>query len=241
MEQFKKAYAIGDIHGYHDQLIRLQKKIEDDAKLSKGKKLLIYLGDYIDRGPAVKDCIQSLIDFKPPNFTVVYLLGNHEQMLLDFLADKKSSLYLWINNGGRETLESYGNQMDQYIDESMQLEFDEKIRDNFLSFLPETHKKFFYELKLSYEWQNYFFVHAGIDSSLPLSKQTKETMLWTRNEKFLNSNSPFEKMIIHGHTPYKKIIQKTKRLCLDTGVFFSGILRGEKINSSNEIEFFSTH
>ena len=240
MEQCKKAYVIGDIHGYHDQLIRLQKKIEDDAKLLKGKKLLIYLGDYIDRGPAVKDCIQSLIDFKPPNFTVVYLLGNHEQMLLDFLADKKSSLYLWISNGGLETLENYGNKMEQYIDESMQLEFHDKIRDKFLSFLPETHKKFFYELKLSYEWQNYFFVHAGIDPSLPLSKQTKETMLWTRSEKFLNSNSPFEKMIIHGHTPSKKIIQKSNRLCLDTGVFFSGILSGAKINSSNEIEFFST-
>ena len=136
MEQFKKAYVIGDIHGYHEQLIRLQKKIEDDAKLLKGKKLLIYLGDYIDRGPAVKDCIQSLIDFKPPNFTVVYLLGNHEQMLLDFLADKKSSLYLWISNGGLETLENYGNKMEQYIDESMQLEFHDKIRDKFLSFLP---------------------------------------------------------------------------------------------------------
>ena len=241
MEQFKKAYVIGDIHGYHEQLIRLQKKIEDDAKLLKGKKLLIYLGDYIDRGPAVKDCIQSLIDFKPPNFTVVYLLGNHEQMLLDFLADKKSSLYLWISNGGLETLENYGNKMEQYIDESMQLEFHDKIRDKFLSFLPETHKKFFYELKPSYEWQNYFFVHAGIDPSLPLSKQTKETMLWTRSEKFLNSNSPFEKMIIHGHTPSKKIIQKSNRLCLDTGVFFSGTLSGAKINSSNEIEFFSTH
>ena len=68
-----------------DSEFLLQKKIENDAKQSKGKKLLIYLGDYIDRGPAIKDCVQSLIDFKPPNFTVVYLLGNHEQMLLDFV------------------------------------------------------------------------------------------------------------------------------------------------------------
>ena len=240
MENYEKTYVIGDIHGYHDQLIRLQKKIENDAKQSKGKKLLIYLGDYIDRGPAIKDCVQSLIDFKPPNFTVVYLLGNHEQMLLDFLANKKSSLYLWISNGGLETLESYGNKMEQYIDESMQLEFHDTIRDNFISFLPEAHKKFFYDLKLSYEWQNYFFVHAGIDPSLPLSKQTKETMIWTRSEKFLDANNPFEKIIIHGHTPSKNVVQKNNRICIDTGVFFSGLLTCVKIKIPNKVEFISS-
>ena len=241
MTIYEKAYVIGDIHGYHDQLIRLQKIIDDDSKQSKGKKILIYLGDYIDRGPSIKDCIQSLIDFKPPNFTIVYLLGNHEQMLLNFLANKKNSLYVWINNGGRETLNSYGNKMEQYVDESMQLEFNDKILDNFLISLSDTHKKFFYELKFFYEWQNFFFVHAGIDPSMPLSKQTKETMLWSRNENFLDSNLPFEKIIIHGHTASKKIIQKNNRICLDTGVFFSGILSGAKITATNKIEFFSTY
>ena len=240
INDFKTVYAVGDIHGYHEQLIRIQKKIENDTRNSSGKKLLIYLGDYIDRGPYIKDCIQSLIDFKPPNFTIVYLLGNHEQMLLDFLADKKSSLYLWISNGGFETLESYGNRMDEYINSNMELSFDEKIRDKFVEFLPEEHKKFFYNLKLSYTWKDYFFVHAGIDPSVPLNKQTKQTMIWTRNDKFLKSNNSFEKIIIHGHTPSKKIVKKNNRICLDTGVFFTGLLTAIKIERPNKIEFINS-
>ena len=237
MEKFHTVYAIGDIHGYHDQLIRLQSKIEADAKKTRDKKLLIYLGDYIDRGPSVKDCIQSLIDFKPPNFTLIYLLGNHEQMLLDFLADKKSSLYLWISNGGFETLESYGNRMDEYINSNMELSFDNKIRDKFVELLPEVHKNFFYNLKLSYTWKDYFFVHAGIDPSVPLNKQTKQTMIWTRNDNFLKSNNSFEKIIIHGHTPSKKIVKKNNRICLDTGIFITSILSCIKI-SKNGINYF---
>ena len=68
MHDFESAYVIGDIHGFHQQLIRLQRKIYDDAQHSKSQKLLVYLGDYIDRGPVVKDCIQSLLDFQPRNF-----------------------------------------------------------------------------------------------------------------------------------------------------------------------------
>lgn len=240
MEKYHTVYAIGDIHGYHDQLIRLQSKIEADAKKTRDKKLLIYLGDYIDRGPSVKDCIQSLIDFKPPNFTIIYLLGNHEQMLLDFLADKKSSLYLWISNGGFETLESYGNRMDEYINSNMELSFDNKIRDKFVELLPEVHKNFFYNLKLSYTWEDYFFVHAGIDPIEPLNKQTKQLMIWTRNKKFLNAHNDFEKIIIHGHTPSKKVVKKNNRICIDTGVFFSGLLTGIKIERPNKIEFISS-
>ena len=195
MEQADTVYVVGDIHGCHKELIHLQNKIEKDAKKRSGAKLLIYLGDYVDRGPAVMDCIQSLIDFRPHDFSIIYLLGNHEQMLLDFLAEKKSSLYIWLGNGGLETLRSYGNKMDGYIDETMELQYDERIRDNFLRLLPSSHKDFFHQLQLSYEWENYFFVHAGIDPDTPLHKQKKDTLLWTRDPKFLDSKKQFEKII----------------------------------------------
>ncbi len=224
MELADTVYVVGDIHGCHKELIHLQNNIEKDAKKRSGAKLLIYLGDYVDRGPAVKDCIQSLIDFRPHDFSIIYLLGNHEQMLLDFLAEKKSSLYIWLGNGGLETLKSYGNKMDSYIDEAMELQYDERIRDNFLRLLPSSHKDFFHQLQLSYEWGNYFFVHAGIDPDIPLHKQKKDTLLWTRDPKFLNSKKQFEKIIVHGHTPGNSIIRKNNRICLDTGVFFSGKL-----------------
>ena len=231
MEQADTVYVVGDIHGCHKELIHLQNKIEKDAKKRSGAKLLIYLGDYVDRGPAVMDCIQSLIDFRPHDFSIIYLLGNHEQMLLDFLAEKKSSLYIWLGNGGLETLKSYGNKMDGYIDETMELQYDERIRDNFLRLLPSSHKDFFHQLQLSYEWENYFFVHAGIDPDTPLHKQKKDTLLWTRDPKFLDSKKQFEKIIVHGHTPGNSIIRKNNRICLDTGVFFSGKLSCIKIEA----------
>ena len=231
MEQADTVYVVGDIHGCHKELIHLQNKIEKDAKKRSGAKLLIYLGDYVDRGPAVMDCIQSLIDFRPHDFSIIYLLGNHEQMLLDFLAEKKSSLYIWLGNGGLETLRSYGNKMDGYIDETMELQYDERIRDNFLRLLPSSHKDFFHQLQLSYEWENYFFVHAGIDPDTPLHKQKKDTLLWTRDPKFLDSKKQFEKIIVHGHTPGNSIIRKNNRICLDTGVFFSGKLSCIKIEA----------
>jgi len=231
MEQADTVYVVGDIHGCHKELIHLQNKIEKDAKKRSGAKLLIYLGDYVDRGPAVMDCIQSLIDFRPHDFSIIYLLGNHEQMLLDFLAEKKSSLYIWLGNGGLETLKSYGNKMDGYIDETMELQYDERIRDNFLRLLPSSHKDFFHQLQLSYEWENYFFVHAGIDPDTPLHKQKKNTLLWTRDPKFLDSKKQFEKIIVHGHTPGNSIIRKNSRICLDTGVFFSGKLSCIKIEA----------
>jgi serine/threonine protein phosphatase 1 len=152
-------------------------------------------------------------------------------MLLDFLAEKKSSLYIWLGNGGLETLRSYGNKMDGYIDETMELQYDERIRDNFLRLLPSSHKDFFHQLQLSYEWENYFFVHAGIDPDTPLHKQKKDTLLWTRDPKFLDSKKQFEKIIVHGHTPGNSIIRKNNRICLDTGVFFSGKLSCIKIEA----------
>ena len=231
MEQVDTVYVVGDIHGCHKELIHLQNNIEKDSKKRSGAKLLIYLGDYVDRGPAVKDCIQSLIDFRPHDFSIIYLLGNHEQMLLDFLAEKKNDLYIWLGNGGLETLRSYGIKMDSYIDETMELQYDDRIRENFLRLLPSSHKDFFYQLQLSYEWGNYFFVHAGIDPDIPLHKQKKDTLLWTRDPKFLDSTQQFEKIIVHGHTPGNSIIHKNNRICLDTGVFFSGKLSGIKIEA----------
>ena len=139
----------------------------------KVKKLLIYLGDYIDRGPDIKGTIQTLIDFQPENFTKIFLLGNHEQMLLDFMAGKRNSLYIWLGNGGFETLESYGTDIASHIDQSMELQDNEQIRKQFTRLLPFSHKNFFNQLQLNYEWNNYFFVHAGINPDFSLDKQDK--------------------------------------------------------------------
>ena len=209
------------------------------SKDIEGQKLLIYLGDYIDRGPDIKGTIQTLIDFQPENFTKVFLLGNHEQMLLDFMAGKRNSLYIWLGNGGFETLESYGTDIASHIDQSMELQDNEQIRKQFTRLLPFSHKNFFNQLQLNYEWGNYFFVHAGINPDLPIEKQEKETMLWTREKKFFNPKMTCSKIIVHGHTPVEKIEKYPFRINLDTGSFYSGKLSCLKIENGG-LSFLNT-
>ena len=235
----KTVYAVGDIHGCNILLQKIHNKILATSKDIEGQKLLIYLGDYIDRGPDIKGTIQTLIDFQPENFTKVFLLGNHEQMLLDFMAGKRNSLYIWLGNGGLETLESYGSDMNSYIDHSMELKDEELIRKQFTRLLPFSHKNFFNQLILNYEWGNYFFVHAGINPDLPIEKQEKETMLWTREKNFFNPKMTCSKIIVHGHTPVEKIEKYPFRINLDTGSFYSGKLSCLKIENG-KLSFLNT-
>ena len=239
MRNYSQVFAVGDIHGCRDLLQNMHKKILESSQNVEGKKLLIYLGDYIDRGPDIKGTVQTLIDFQPENFTKVFLLGNHEQMLLDFMTGKRNSLYIWLGNGGLETLESYGSDVNSYIDHSMELKDEELIRKQFTRLLPFSHKNFFNQLILNYEWNNYFFVHAGINPDLPLEKQEKETMLWTREKSFFNPKMTCSKIIVHGHTPVEKIEKYPFRINLDTGSFYSGKLSSLKIENG-KLSFLNT-
>jgi serine/threonine protein phosphatase 1 len=241
MKDFTQLYVVGDIHGCRELLQKIHNKILETSNNIKGQKLLIYLGDYIDRGPDIKGTIQTLIDFQPKNFNHVFLLGNHEQMLLDFIAGKRNSLYIWLGNGGFETLESYGSNMDSYIDTSLGLNDDEQIRKKFTQLLPLSHKNFFIQLQLNYEWEDYFFVHAGINPELPFNKQEKETMIWTREQNFFDPKMIYHKTIVHGHTPVEKVEKLTFRINLDTGAFYSDILTCLLIDvKSGKRHYFNT-
>ena len=239
MRNYSQVFAVGDIHGCKELLNVIHNKIIEASKNKEGEKLLIYLGDYIDREPDIKGTIQTLIDFQPENFTKVFLLGNHEQMLLDFMAGKRNSLYIWLGNGGLETLESYGSDVNSYIDHSMELKGEELIRKQFTRLLPFAHNNFFNQLQLNYEWGNYFFVHAGINPDFPLDKQEKETMLWTREKNFFNPKMTYSKIIVHGHTPVEKIEKYPFRINLDTGSFYSGKLSCLKIENGG-LSFLNT-
>ena len=104
MNNFSQIFVVGDIHGCHILLTQIHKKIIDKSNNTSGNKLLIYLGDYIDRGSKIKETIQALLDFQPNNYQQIFLLGNHEQMMLDFINNVPDSLYLWISNGGNENI-----------------------------------------------------------------------------------------------------------------------------------------
>ena len=103
LSEYNQIFAVGDIHGCKDLLDNIHQKIIKASKDKKGEKLIIYLGDYIDRGPDIKETIQTLIDFNPSNFKKIFLLGNHEIMLLEFISESRNSPFVWIYNGGSET------------------------------------------------------------------------------------------------------------------------------------------
>ena len=239
MNNFSQIFVVGDIHGCHTLLTRIHKKILDKSNNTSGNKLIIYLGDYIDRGPKIKETIQALLDFQPNNFQQIFLLGNHEQMMLDFINKVPDSLYLWILNGGDETLISYGIKVvASFYDKTKS---NETVHDELVNIIPQEHLQFFNNLSLSYQWGGYFFVHAGIDPDIPLNKQDKNTLIWQRRSKFFSNTKVFEKIIVHGHTPQPKIENLANRINLDTGAFYTGILSCLVIDTkTGEKEFINT-
>ena len=220
MNNISQVFAIGDINGCKSLLERIHKKILKKSKKVKGNKILIYLGDYVDRGHKAKETIDAIINFRPKDFKCIFIRGNHDQMLLDFVNGKSESLTVWLYNGGAQTLKSYCGReiLDNLLNSSSKKQ---QIREKFIKALPKEHLHFFNGLQFFYTWKDYFFVHAGIDQSRPLSKQRKIDMIWTRKPKFLASNQPFEKIIVHGHTPNKNVEKKTNRINLDTGAVYS--------------------
>ena len=242
MNNISQVFAIGDIHGCKGLLEKIHNKILKKSEKVEGNKILIYLGDYVDRGHKVKETINTIINFKPKDFKCVFIRGNHDQMLLDFVNGKSESLTVWLYNGGAETLKSYcGREIsDDLLNNSAKKL---QIREKFIKALPKKHLHFFNGLQFSYTWKDYFFVHAGIDPSRPLSKQRKTDMIWTRTPKFLASNQPFEKIIVHGHTPSKNVEKKINRINLDTGAVYSeyGKLSCMFIDAKeNRKEFFAS-
>jgi serine/threonine protein phosphatase 1 len=196
-------YAIGDIHGRYDLLQILLHRIRDHAGGNEYK--LVFLGDYIDRGPesaAVVECVRAAQAQAPE--TVVCLKGNHEDMLLSVI-DKPALTSWWIGNGGEETLVSFGVLSPRAI--------------------PTEVMEWFRSLPVLHEDERRYYVHAGLRPGRPVQQQTEEDMLWIR-EPFLDADYDFGKHVVHGHTPLPsgKPKERPFRTNLDTGAVFNGAL-----------------
>jgi serine/threonine protein phosphatase 1 len=215
-----KIYCIGDIHGRLDLLTEVHAKIARDAATFEGVKTLVYLGDYIDRGMSSKSVVDCLLADPFPDFKKIYLLGNHEQVLLQFLAGTSpSTANDWFKFGGLSTLVSY----DVKIVGIPTLKDLDRIRQEFAEKLPPAHWDFFNNLSLFYETDDYYFVHAGIKPKIKLQQQHIEDQLWIRDD-FLNSALFHGKIIVHGHTVTDEPEILPNRIGLDTGAYSSGKL-----------------
>ena len=213
----RRLYAVGDIHGCAEQLERLTAAIVRDSQNAPGPCTILYLGDYVDRGPDTKAVINKLLS-PPAGFGTVYLRGNHDQILLDFLTEP--SIYqAWRDFGARETLMSYGVRPPRFEDESLYRE----ARDQLLEALPADHLKFLSSLQPSARIGGYFFAHAGVRPGIALEKQTLEDLLWIRDE-FLESSTNFGIIVVHGHTPSERPVRQFNRIGVDTGAYATGRL-----------------
>ena len=227
-------FAIGDIHGCLNQLVTLQDKIFNYPEYNKDEDLLLYLGDYIDRGPSPKDVINHILKLQTEGIKSIFLMGNHEQFMIDFLFNKINNLRNWLMNGADQTFKSYDIEVAEFIKDGFEDNNIDKLRDIFLSKLTKEHIYFFNNLKLTYIMDDYLFVHAGINPEKSLSEQNEMDFLWSRSDKFFDKNFEFEKIIVHGHSPEKEVVNFPYRINVDTGSFFSGKLSCVCINDKNK-------
>lgn len=198
-----KIYAIGDIHGCFNHLINLLNLVNPDLDHDK----LVFVGDYVDRGPSAAKVVEFIIDLKkrhnPEN--IICLMGNHERMFLDFLQGQEEMFF--ILNGGAATAISYwGNHW----------ESSHRI-------IPPDHEDFFASLNLYYETEDYIFVHGGLRPGIPLAAQKEEDLLWIRKE-FVLSDFDFGRRIIFGHTPVRNPLVLPNKIGIDTGAVYGNKL-----------------
>jgi len=185
--------AIGDIHGMYEKLITLVDKI----RFNPGDDLLVFLGDYIDRGPASIKCLEHVFDLQHryPD-SVICLLGNHEVMMSSYLAQNRGSYNsliadyadAWLENGGFVTLQQL-----------KEVNADKRnLLANWATSLP-----------VKFQYQEFFFCHAGVDPGAPLVVQNEFDMLWRRQQWWEHYRG--EEIIVVGHTPVQKVKKRTEQ------------------------------
>jgi calcineurin-like phosphoesterase family protein len=214
-----RVYAIGDIHGRADLLERQHALIEADFTANGAPVVhLVYLGDYIDRGPDSFGVVERLAEGPSSFVNVTLLRGNHEAMLLRFLEDPAVGPG-WRQLGGLTTILSYGVDVEGALKEGGY----PGLAEQFKAKLPARHRTLFAELKPSTTIGDYFFCHAGVRPGIPLEEQKQQDLLWIRDQ-FLDATEDFGKVIVHGHSPVEQPAFHKTRINIDTGAYATGRL-----------------
>lgn len=215
-----RVYAIGDIHGRLDLLTQMHETIRADAAQSGAPhRCVVYLGDYIDRGLESRQVVDYLLDEPLEGFEPVYLMGNHEQVLLQFLEDPGVGPN-WFFFGGDATLYSYRVPGASPAIDAARLA---KVQTGFQNALPPRHLAFYRDLAYQHRAGDYLFVHAGIKPGVPAERQSETDLLWIR-EEFLDSTADHGAIVVHGHTIAPEPVVRPNRIGIDTGAYASGKL-----------------
>jgi len=213
-----RTFAIGDIHGCLDKLEDLLDRIAPGPE-----DILVFLGDYIDRGDSGKEVVEHLIGLSE-RISCIFLRGNHEDMFLTFL-EFGSNKTLYFANGGLRTVESY-------IRPAVFTSSDLVARA-----MPAHHRHFYSRLRWSYENDTHVFVHAGIKPGKPVDDQDRNDLIWIRDE-FIFSATGMQKKVIFGHTPFARPLMKPDKIGIDTGAVYGGNLTAIQLPEEKIIQSF---
>ena len=231
-------FAIGDIHGCLNQLVSIHEQILNYKNYKKEEDLLIYIGDYIDRGPKSKQVIDQILQLKNKEIKAVFLMGNHEEMMINFLFNKINNIKNWLNFGVDQTFRSYDIEIVEFIKDGFEDDIINKLRETLLDKMGKDHINFFNNLETNFSTEKYLFVHAGVDPIKNFSEQTKKDYLWSRSSNFFHKDFKAEKIVVHGHTPEANIINDPYRINIDTGCYFSGKLSSVRLSDVNNSRIF---
>ena len=223
-----RVYAVGDIHGRHDLLDLMFEKIAaDHTARDDGRQLrVVFLGDYVDRGDHTREVLDRLCLIRERMCEdTIFLTGNHEAALLDFLERPEEGAN-WLDFGGMQTLASYGVAPPRDRADVGQLRL---ARDEFHAAVAE-HLPFLRGLERMWRSGDVMFVHAGLDAGRPLDQQSDAAVLWG------SGNSPTEPVIdgiriVHGHFDRAEPVVSAGRVCVDTGAYYSGRLTAVRLDS----------
>ncbi|MEJ2691196.1 MAG: metallophosphoesterase family protein [Deltaproteobacteria bacterium] len=199
-----RTFVIGDIHGCPRAVVDRLALINADPDQDG----LVFLGDYVDRGPDTRRVIDVLLSLQQEFRRMVTLKGNHEEVLLNFLAGRDREFFLAI--GGRETLRSYG--CTEPFDYSCTLD------------IPNSHQQFLYNLLPYWQDEHGIYVHAGLQPGIHLTQQSPDWLYWADGGKFAAQRYDFGKRVIFGHSVVLSPLIEPGKVGLDTGCVYGGSL-----------------
>jgi len=227
VENDERIYAIGDVHGRHDLLIRLLWRIHQDASqfADKRRVRIVFLGDYIDRGEETKLVLDALLHLAdPPTDSIVLLRGNHEAAMLAFLEDPIAGS-AWLDFGGIQTLASFGIPTPRsWSDTRRRVMARDALARAIKPYLP-----LFQRMIDVHRSGTVVFSHAGVDPGRSLTQQPASALLWG-HQGFLVDQPVDGIRVVHGHFDAPMPTISPGRICVDTGAYYSGVLTAVRLD-----------
>lgn len=214
-----RAYVIGDVHGRLDLLDGLLEQIaRERSERPAGNTLLVFLGDLIDRGPKSAQVIERLRSYSADGIRTVFLLGNHEEVLLRILGGDTSLIDSWLRFGGAQCLESYGADWRRIARQK-----DSDALASIRAVIPPAHADFLKSFGDTCRFGDYLFVHAGIRPGVAIEEQLQSDLRWIR-QPFLADETDHGCIVVHGHTIREDVEERSNRIGIDTGAYRTGVL-----------------